>query len=68
MKRNSRTPKQGAAFIVMAIILMAPMLCLINFFSQHFSDRQVAAIGGANLVVAASLLGLIDRKWIRHLK
>ena len=62
------TRKQAAAIIAVAVILWIPMTGFIIFYSQDFSDRQVAAIGAVNLVVGVSVLILAYRRWIRYLK
>jgi hypothetical protein len=37
-------------------------------YRNHFSPRQMGAIGAVNLVVGVSLLALISEKWIRKMK
>jgi len=62
------TPKQVVVTMVFVIILWIPMMTFLIWFSQGFSERQKAAIGGVNLLIGVSLLIVVYRKWIQHIK
>jgi hypothetical protein len=68
MKREPLKPKQKLLVMVTAFVLYLPAFLFIVCYRNHFSPRQMGAIGAVNLVVGVYLLALISEKWIRKMK
>jgi len=68
MKAEPMSVKQGALIMILVVILWIPMAVFLVFYSQAYSQRQIALIALVNIFVSVSLLVAIYRRWISKVK
>lgn len=68
MSLQPMTVKQAVLIMTVVVILWIPMATFLVFYSQAYSQRQIALIALANIFVSVSLLVAIYRRWISKVK
>jgi hypothetical protein len=64
MSLQPMTVRQAILIMTVVVILWIPMATFLVFYSQAYSQRQIALIALVNLFVSVTLLILIYRRWI----
>lgn len=62
------TVRQAILIMTVVVILWIPMAAFLVFYSQAYSQRQIALIALVNMSVSVLLLILIYRRWISKVR
>ena len=68
MSLEPMTVRQAILIMTVVVILWIPMATLLVFYSQAYSQRQIALIALVNMSVSVPLLILIYRRWISKVR
>ena len=68
MSLEPMTVRQAILIMTVVVILWIPMATFLVFYSQAYSQRQIALIALVNMSVSVPLLILIYRRWISKVR
>jgi hypothetical protein len=68
MSLQPMTVRQAILIMSVVLILWIPMATFLVFYSQAYSERQIALIALINIFVSVSILIAIYRRWISKVR